>query len=132
MFSFIALSWALTFGVVPVQTDWVGTETAAIHDISSFATLEVSALAWDRFRVFGSVETYQYLNSGKISFSPYRADYVFGAELIVTDNVLIGVEHECDHPVSSRVNLCSGVYSSDYNYASTETKIYVKITSQGR
>jgi hypothetical protein len=127
MFGFIAISWALSFGLVPLQTDNVQKSSVVIEKCATFAELEVSAIAWDCLRVFGSVETYQFFQGENFTFSPYRADYIFGAEFIFNENIRIGVDHECDHPVASGAYLNTGIYESSYNYLSGETRVYIKI-----
>ena len=134
MLSFLVLSWALSFGYVPDQVDSLqGLIVMADQNrFASFVTVEGGVTAWDRIHIYGSVETYQYLVSDSISFAPYRADYIAGADVYITDWLSAGIVHECDHPVMSVVKMPSIKYESEYNYLKTETKIFIKIGSNVR
>lgn len=127
MFSAIVFSWFLSFGYIPLQSDCVG-ETLSELDSERIATVAELGISADFYRldVYGSIENYQYV-SGKGTFYPFRADYVAGASLRITDNVKIIAEHECDHPV-----VCSpqGVLQS--TYLSAETRVMVRIDGGGR
>lgn len=131
MFNFIVFSWALTLGFVPQQQNCVNKSYIEI-DRSRTATvssLEFGATVYEKLHIYTEIETFQYVQKGTFGFNPYRADYVFGADFFLTDHVAIGLTHECDHPVSSSVNLRTGEYMTDYKYMSTETKIFVRIGS---
>lgn len=124
MMEILVLSWAISFGVIPEQTEMVKAQRIDIdaERISTFATLSFGVTAWDRIKVYTDLETYQYLASDYKGFNPYRADYVFGADLYLTDYVSIGVVHECDHPVISSTQFCP-----KYAYLSAETKLFMTI-----
>lgn len=126
MFEFIAVSWFLTLGWVPLQEDYVGYHRAVLDDtkIATVAELGLNAKFFDRLTLSGSMENYQYIgqdtNAGY--FLPFRIDYKASANLKITDNVSINAYHECDHPVvtNSRDDLKSV-------YRSSETIISVTI-----
>ena len=127
MLSVFVLSWALTLGVVPVQSDLVGGSLAVQDDsrIATIATLSFGITAWERLHIYTDLETYQYYNTGGLCFSPYRADYIFGAEFYINKYVTIGLSHECDHPVVSFTDM-----KADYKYLSNETKVFVRIGNE--
>lgn len=134
MFQFLVFSWALTLGLVPQQQDLVDTTLVQIdsNKIATVATLELGVTAWDRLHVFTEVETFQYANEGSLAFSPYRADYTFGADFYISKMMLLGLVHECDHAVVNSVNLSSKEYIASYRYLKNETKIFVKIGNDVR
>jgi hypothetical protein len=82
-------------------------------------------MAFDRIYIHTDVETYQYISAKGYTFNPYRADYTFGADFYITKNIMLGIEHECDHPVVSKTNM-----AIDYKYVGAETKIFVRIGSK--
>ncbi len=134
MFNFLVFSWALTLGFVPQQQDLVDATLVQIDSsrVATVAALEIGATAWNRLHVYTEVETFQYTNDGSLSFSPYRADYTFGADFYISKMMLLGLTHECDHSVINTVNLTSKEYISSYRYAKNETKIFVKIGNEVR
>ena len=123
MFSFIAFSWFLSLGLVPLQEDCVNGNKVSINTVSTVAEIGVSATMWDRLTVGGSVENYQLFSTGY--YTPYRVDYKFFATFTVQKGVTLNFMHECDHPVLHRT---SG--KTDYNYLSNVTTMYIKLEGQ--
>lgn len=102
MFGVLAVSWFLTVGVVPVQYERVEkAQTIEItsRNVSTVAEIGLSAMAFDRLEIYGSVETFQFKSMDSAYFIPYRADYTFGARFRLIDGVTLGVNHYCNHPV---------------------------------
>jgi hypothetical protein len=131
MLKFIVFSWALSLGFVTMQSDVVGDNIAEIDGskYATFTSIDLSGTVLDRVRFYTTIETYQYANKNEVYFYPYRANYISGVDVYLSDMVSIGAIHECDHPVESKYNLATGEMSSWYNYVSQETRIFIKIGS---
>jgi len=120
----LLVSWFLSFGYVPSQTDTIGIAVSKLDTsrIATVAEIGLSFNAFDRLSVYGSIENFQYIAPSGM-FYPFRADYKAGIELEVTKNFSILAEHTCDHPVS----FTNEPYSKA-RYLSSETKITVRIS----
>ena len=127
--SWIVLSWALTLGIVPQQTDVVaqnGVECADVirtDMVATVAELSISAAFFGHARIWGAMENSQYFpgfSGGGLGFYPYRVDYTAGLA-IFAGPIELGIRHECDHPVIAGSALHG-------NYLSAETQIYLKIS----
>lgn len=127
MLSMFVLSWALTIGIVPEQTEIVDYKKAELNRsrVATVATLSLGVTAWERIYMYTNLETYQYKSNAGFYFIPYRTDYIFGMDFYVNKNITIGLEHECDHPVVSYTNM-----KADYKYMSSETKLFIRIGSE--
>jgi hypothetical protein len=127
MFNFLVFSWALTFGLVPYQIDFVENKISEIdaNRIATFAAIDFGVVAFDRLHVYTEIETFQYPNDTLTGFNPYRADYIFGIDFYINKNISVGMNHECDHPIISRSD-----FKPEYNYLSAETKLFVRIGSE--
>lgn len=132
MFNFIVFSWALTVGFVPQQQNIVNASMVQIDKsrIATESSLEFGAILYEKMHIYTEIETFQYLSQETIGFNPYRSDYTFGADFFLTDHVTLGLSHECDHAVTSGINLSKNEYLTEYKYGSTETKIFVRIGSE--
>jgi len=116
----LLLSLAISMGYMP--------QNVQIIDYSMFEqpcftqTVEVSGLVAEHLNVYGSVRTYDFNGHG-LSFSPFRADYSIGAELLWRDFSL-GVRHECDHPVIYDMG------AQQLGYGGNATEIYLSFKGQ--
>ena len=103
MFQFIAVSWFVTLGWVPLQEDYIGSRRAVLDEnkVATVAEIGIDATVFDRLTLSGSMENYQYIGTGSSAgyFNPFRIDYKASATLKISDHVSITAAHECDHPV---------------------------------
>lgn len=120
MLGAIIISWGLTFGMVPERVMAVEKEGAAsiCEQPGSVATLDL-ALDVSRFSLYTSVETYQNLDSFP-KFTPMEVNYIVGTKFKASDMVTFGVEHECDHPVSSGTD-----FVDKRKFYHNQTRIYI-------
>lgn len=127
MFSFLVLSWALTLGYVPTQSNIAGDQYTRIEQgkIATVSTIDFGVTAWNRLKIYSQIETFQYLNPTYTGFNPYRTDYIFGIDYYISKNITLGIIHECDHPVVSYYDM-----KADYQFLSSETKIFARIGSE--
>jgi hypothetical protein len=106
MFEFIAVSWFLTLGWVPLQEDYVGSRRDIIDEnrIATVAEIGLTATMFERLTLSGSIENYQYVGEDSSAgyFNPYRVDYKASANIRITDHVSISAAHECDHAILTR------------------------------
>lgn len=121
MFEFLAVSWFLTFGLVPYQYERVDvskTIEVTKENISTVAEIGISSKAFNRLELYGSVETFQFKKPDSLYFMPYRADYTFGARFRLLDGLTLGFSHYCNHPVDygSRIK---------YTYQGGETQLTI-------
>ena len=118
MFNFIIVSWFLTFGIVQVQYDTIDDTISNLDSnrLATVAEIGISANAWNRLTISGSIENYQYKENKDIYFVPYRIDYKIGASFKVIEGLTIDFDHYCDHPVLSGSK-------NAYSYSSGETKL---------
>jgi hypothetical protein len=132
MFQFLVFSWALTLGYVPQQCDYVGSQSAEKDGkIATLTDFSLSATAYDTLRITTSVTTYQYAINYFV-FAPYRADYKIEANIKVSRMIVVGISHECDHPVASIGNKKTGMFTSEYNYAKMETRAFIRIGNENK
>lgn len=125
--SILAISWFLSFGFVPSQTDVVGDSFVTIpaqEMPATVAEIGLSVKILDRLTIYGSIENYQ-LTNDFTSFLPYRADYKAGASLEIIKGLTINATHECDHPVIFSYG--PGKEDYEYTYMSSETQFFIKI-----
>lgn len=129
MFNFFVLSWALTLGVVPQQQEYVGNSTVEIDSrkIATVAAIDLGVTIYDRFHAYTEMRSFQYVADTGGGFNPYRINYIAGADIYLTKQLTIGVQHECDHPVVSTINTTTNAYLTDYKYGKAETTVFVKI-----
>ncbi len=121
MFGFIVVSWFLTLGVVPLQYEQVDNlQTLQItqQNMSTVATLGLSAKMFDHFELYGSVETFQFKIPDELYFSPYRADYTFGARFYIVNGITLDFSHYCNHPVDG-----GGPYKNKYQGGETKLSV---------
>lgn len=126
MFSALMVSWFLSFGYIPQQTEVIyNNEDYVYTELSSKAPAIYTNMGFEAnlgsLKVWTELETYCYTVTG-INYYPFRSDYVIGSSLNLGKNIQFVAEHECDHAVEFLVN------TSDYNrYMSFETKMYIKV-----
>jgi len=123
MLSWLVFSWALSFGYVPEQFNAVDYtyQEVTFDKVDTVMKLSLDANLFNRVTIFTDVENFQTPVKGEMAFDPYRIDYTIGARLRISDNVSITAVHECDHPVSSTMNVKTG------QYYMAETKIFAEI-----
>jgi len=125
MVSWLVLSWALSFGYVPEQFNAVdySYQEVGMESMSTVMKIGLDANLFNRVTIFTDVENFQtpIKKSVAPAFDPYRIDYTIGARLRISDSVSITAVHECDHPVSSTMNVKTG------QYYMAETKIFAEI-----
>lgn len=103
MFQFLAITWFVTVGWVPLQDETIGSKAACLEHgrVATVAELGFSADVFERLTFSASMENYQYVSTSRGYFSPYRVDYKAALTLRVTENISITAAHECDHPIYS-------------------------------
>ena len=123
MLSWLVFSWALSFGYVPEQFNAVDYtyQEVTFDKVDTVMKLSLDANLFNRVTIFTDVENFQTPVKGEMAFDPYRIDYTIGARLRISDNVSITAVHECDHPVSSTMNVKTG------QHYMAETKIFAEI-----
>jgi len=115
MFQFLAITWFVTVGWVPLQDEIIGTKEASlkIGRVATVAELGFSADIFDRVNFSTSMESYQYINTDGGYFNPYRIDYKAALTFHLTRHVSLALAHECDHPViSTQEDRYKGLYTS--------------------
>ena len=111
----LILSLALSCGYMPQNTQMVNLR---IYEQPCFTqTVDISGLVAEHLNVYGSVRTYDIYKSG-LSFSPFRADYTIGAELL-WQGFTLGIHHECDHAVLYKTG------TQARGFEGNETEIYL-------
>ena len=125
LFDIIAFSWFLNFGYVPLQDIGLNQQIESIpfEYIATDAELGLK-FRYQDLTVYGSIENYQYIGTGKSSgyFLPYRVDYEIVLSLKIIDGVFISLSHECDHPVVFNQN-----HALTSSFLSSETKLMIRI-----
>ena len=126
----LVISWFLTFGYVPTMAD--STNGFPIHidkdRIATVAQIGLSVSTVDElFTVSTDIENFQYAPDGNngVSFSPFRINYSIGLEIKPNDNIRFNIDHQCDHPTTSKT---SGMLP--YRYNSEITTISVTLSGQ--
>jgi len=119
----LALSWALTVGFLPMQTDGIVRDDGAVAisapENALAATFELDAVAWDHFRAWGKMRSYEEFSFSHLYMVPWRIDYSIGAEVFYGP-IALGVWHECDHGVDSHLRARPW-------YSRGTTEVYVSI-----
>lgn len=122
--NWLVLSWALTFGYLPLQTSEVYTFGNAVvikaPETAMSTTLELEASAFDFIRAWGTMQTYRDFSFTIIEKAPWRADYSIGAELYY-GFFAFGIKHED----ISGIDLKGLTVKAHYNNQTTE--IYVSL-----
>lgn len=114
------LSLVLSCGYMPQNMQMVNLR---LYEQPCFTqTIEVSGLVAEHLNVYGSVRTYDIYRSG-LSFSPFRADYAIGVEML-WQGFSLGIRHECDHAVLYQTG------SQTRGFEGNETEIYLSFKSQ--
>lgn len=124
----LVISWFLTFGYVPTMTDSTNNNPIYIESdrIATVAQIGISAETFDgMFKIYTDIENFQYApdGSGGLNFSPFRINYSIGAQFRINKNIRFNIEHQCDHPTTSKT---SG--RLPYRYNSEITTISVTIS----
>ena len=126
----LVISWFLTFGYEPTMGESVNGN--AIHlDKSRIATVAQIGLSAstdnELFTIYTDIENFQYAPDGNngASFSPFRINYSIGLEIKPNDNIRFNIDHQCDHPTTSKT---SGLLP--YRYNSEITTISVTLSGQ--
>lgn len=125
MFGTIIVAWSLWFGAVPTQDLRIndcGKETV-IPNSGTVAGIGLTAKV-NRLKLFTNMESFQKMDRVN-RYMPYRIDYSIGAEVEITKNIAVVVQHECDHSVVSDMSLRGSFVG--YN----ETKAFVVIYGGG-
>lgn len=117
MMSMLVLSWALSFGYVPMQSNQVNTECLKYSN-TTMAKIDFSLRLDDRLDIYTSLENFQKADALPY-FSPYRINYSIGAKLDITSFLSATIEHECDHKVVSEFTPTQQVLGMN------ETKLFV-------
>jgi hypothetical protein len=117
--NWLVMSWFLTLGIVPQQTECCNGQYCSPVLPSTVAEIGLSATAFDHLILSTSMENYQ-TKGDNLTFNPYRIDYKFSAGVRINDNVSVWFDHECDHPVLSG-NIVK------YDYRSEMSKLYIKL-----
>jgi hypothetical protein len=122
----LVLSWALTIGYLPMQTDSIVNGAETVHlpapENAIATTFELDAVAFDHLRAWGKMRSYESFAFDRLYMVPWRIDFSIGAEVFYGPFAL-GVWHECDH----------GVDSSRYMkpwYSRGTTEIYIAIRGE--
>ena len=139
MFTWLRLTWLLTFGYSPVQSsqmnfDKYGIENGKITEIitnSFYETFGIEATAYDRVVLRGSMtcfEKYGEVAYGAPNFYPWALDSKIGADFYLTDmnspiKIYLSADHDCKHPLN-----VNGTQISKLNISSTTLSITVKGT----
>ena len=127
MVGWLAISWALAFGVVPQQDNVVNKseQSIGVEQHATYSAVKFKATAWDTLSLYTSIENYQYAATA-VSYKPYRVDYTAGASIRVNKNINIVIEHTCVHPV-----LSSGQDRSSTLFSQNSTKAYIELHGEG-
>jgi len=121
--TWLTLAWALTVGFLPMQTDAIYrgsiVDKIVAPENALATTFEFEARAFDCFKAWTTMRSYEEFSYDRIYMVPWRIDFAIGAEVYYGPFAL-GVWHECDH----------GVLSYNYTqpwYARGTTEIYLSI-----
>ena len=127
----LVISWFLTFGYVPTMSESVNGN--AIHldksRIATVAQIGISASTeGELITIYTDIENFQYaLHKGTPNFDPFRINYSIGLEIKPNDNIRFNIDHQCDHPTTSKTSGFLG-----YKYNSEITKITVTLSGKTR
>lgn len=122
----LIISWFLTIGYVPTMSDGVARNNIVIDpkEIATVAQIGISAETQNgMFGIYTDIENYQYApnsEKGTLYFEPFRVNYSIGLNIKPVEGILLNIDHQCDHPVTS---YRSGFLP--YHYNSAITKITV-------
>lgn len=125
----LVISWFLTFGYMPTMSDSVGYENIEINNekTATVAQIGISASTqnnWIEF--YTDMENYQYApGPEEVYFKQFRINYSIGLNIRPVEWVVLNIDHQCDHPVTSYL---SGFLP--YHYNSAITKITITITGK--
>ena len=127
MFNAIVISWFLSVGWVPLQTEMVDHSTFRINpDMTATMTeIGLSVTFDDRLKVFTEMDNYQYKDKDSLYFLPYRIDYTFGSTLDINKYISVTATHTCIHDVIYNRHQPKG-------YQENETKVYATIHGETR
>lgn len=99
MLSWITLVYFLELGFSPVDTYVLNQEAAAVEN-SFYTILDADIVFFDTFFIGGNAKTNFVPSDGpEIAFKPFLSSYSFRVGIQI-QNVIIGYEHLCIHPVS--------------------------------
>lgn len=128
MLSFLVFSWALSLGYMPQQVeiydDPGGSEVLVDRSGCFVQDLGLEVLAWEHLRAWTNIRTYEEAQ-GLASYAPFRADYSIGMD-VLAGPVVLGVRHECDHPVVSRWDF------RETGKITSETEVFVRFKGSSR
>ena len=128
MLSFLVFSWALSLGYMPQQVeiyDDPGGQEVLVDRSGCFVQdLGLEVLAWNHLRAWTNIRTYEEAQ-GLASYAPFRADYSIGLDLLAGP-VVLGIRHECDHPVISRTSFY------ETGKITSETEVFVRFNGSSR
>jgi len=128
----LVISWFLTFGYVPTMADSTSGFLVNIDQsrIATVAQIGLSVSTADElFTIYTDIENFQYAPDGNngVSFSPFRINYSIGLEIKPNDNIRFNIDHQCDHPTTSKTSGRLG-----YKYNSEITTITVTLSGKTR
>ena len=138
--SWLFLGWFLTFSYLPQHEQMLYERVWNPEGVVLAQELGLYAELWDMFKLYTSIKTYEVANfPNDVFFSPFRADYEIGFEFFVRDRFAIGIRHQCDHIVDSRISrspvrsgLSVNTSSALNGFGSNETEVYVTIRGGSR
>ena len=128
--NWLILSWALTASWIPLDNQSIVQQKPVANTVINSSgcysiSLEARAEIMNHLKIWGEVETYEKINPDtKLSFMPFRADYLVGIALYAK-GIELGISHECDHGVESQSFYVPWYYL-------TQTRVYVKISGSTR
>ena len=125
----LVISWFLTLGYVPEMGESANGNVVNLDEsrIATVAQIGISASTDDEmFTIYTDIENFQYaLHDGTLNFDPFRINYSIGLEVKPNDNIRFNVDHECDHPTTSKTSGRLG-----YKYNSEITTITVTLSGE--
>jgi hypothetical protein len=125
----LVISWFLTLGYVPTMTE--STNNNPVHldkdRVATVAQIGLSAETTDGlFKIYTDIENFQYaFHKGTPNFDPFRINYSIGFEIKPNENIRFNIDHQCDHPTTSKTSGMLG-----YRYNSEITTISVTLSGK--
>lgn len=129
MLRWLVLSWTLSLGYLPAQIETydhpgLGDSYTVDRSGAFVQDLGLEALAFEHLRAWTNIRTYEE-QAAPLAYAPFRADYSIGLE-VLAGPVVLGIRHECAHPVVSRTSF------AETGRISTETEVFVRFQGSSR